>query len=296
MRVLVIGSINIDDVFTVDRFVRPGETRSCVSYARHSGGKGGNQALALARAGASVHFAGKVGGDGLSLVDSLQHAGIDISRVAFSDVPTGRAIIQVQEDGQNCILLAPGANRQITPSDIDSFLEGWGEGDMVVFQNEISSMAYALDAAGRKGVSIALNPSPITDSLGSLPMEGVAWLILNETEGSALTGLDDVQGMCRALRAKFPRTDIVLTLGAEGLRYEGRDGLSIVMNAHAVEAVDTTAAGDTFTGYFLAGILCGKDARESLWTANLAAALCVTRAGAQPSIPTRAEVDSLAFP
>ncbi len=292
MRVLIIGSINIDDVFAVGQFVRPGETISCRSYARHVGGKGDNQAMALARAGAEVYFAGKIGEDGRFILDALAGAGVDTSRVAVSGIPTGRAIIQVQDDGQNCILLAPGANKDIRPADIDSFLEGWGSGDMVVFQNEISSMDYALAEAGRRGLTIVLNPSPVTESLLSLPVGRADWLILNETEGQALTGSSDVESIAGLLRGKFPATEIVLTLGDQGVRYEGRNGSSLQVPALKVKVVDTTAAGDCFTGFFLADILEGKDVLTALTTATRAAAICVGRPGAQPSIPTRAEVET----
>ncbi len=290
MRVLVIGSINIDDVFSVRRFVRPGETISCRSYSRHIGGKGDNQAVALAKAGADVSFAGKMGTDGRFILDSLAAAGVDASRVAISEVPTGRAMIQVQDDGQNCILLAPGANRDIASSDIDAFLEGWGPGDTVVFQNEISSMDYALEEAFRRGLRIVLNPSPITDSLLSLPIGRASLLILNETEGQALTGTSDVDSIASLLRGKYPDTEILLTLGEKGSRYEGMRGESIFMPAFRVKVVDTTAAGDCFTGFFLADLLTGADTRSALVSATRAAALCVGRAGAQPSIPSRAEV------
>jgi ribokinase len=290
MRVLVIGSINIDDVFSLPRFVRPGETISCRSYARHIGGKGDNQAVALARAGAEVSFAGKIGEDGRFILDSLARAGVDVSRVAISELPTGRAMIQVQDDGQNCIILAPGANRDIRPADIDAFLEGWGPGDMAVFQNEISSMDYALEETFRRGLAIVLNPSPITDSLLSLPIGRARWLILNETEGQALTGSTDVDEIAGLLRGKYPDTEIILTLGERGSRYEGLGGESLRIPALEVKVVDTTAAGDCFTGFFLADILSGSNPGSALVCATRAAAICVGRAGAQPSIPSRAEL------
>lgn len=291
-RVLVLGSINIDEVFSVPRFVAPGETVASTRYERHIGGKGDNQAVALARAGAPVSLAGKVGEDGHFILESLDRAGVDRSRVFISKEATGRAIIQVREDGQNCILLALGANLDVRPADIDAAFDGLDPGDMVVFQNEISSMDYAFRAAARKGFVVVFNPSPITADLASLPIDLASWLILNETEGRALVGEAGPAETVAALAAAYPGLSIVLTLGSEGSLYRGRDGTVITQPVFKVQAVDTTAAGDTFTGYLLAGILDGLDIRSCLRRAACAAAICVGRPGAQPAIPMRAEVDA----
>ena len=294
MRVLNIGSLNIDDVFAVERFVRPGETIACRSYARHAGGKGNNQSIALARAGAEAFHAGKIGADGRFLLDGLRAAGVDASRVIEAGAPTGRAIIQVDSSGQNCIILLGGANHDLRRADIDCFLEGWGWGDALLLQNETSETGYALAEGSRRGLTIFFNPSPVKENLASLPLAEVDYLLLNEVEGSALAGEGakdaEPDSILKALRSRFPATNLVLTLGAEGVRYSGADGSSIRLAAQAVEAVDTTAAGDTFTGFFIAALSRGERVEDALGDAVRAAAICVTRAGAAESIPTRDEM------
>ena len=290
MRILNIGSLNIDDVFSVEHFVQPGETIACRSYARHVGGKGNNQSVALARAGAQVCHAGKVGADGRFLVDGLKAAGVDVSRVVEAEVPTGRAIIQVDGAGQNCIILMGGANQDISRSDIDGFLAGWGKGDSILLQNETAETGHALAEAARRGLTVFLNPSPVKDNLFALPLEKVDYLLLNEVEGAALAGDADPDAILRILRSRLPTTNLVLTLGAEGLRYFGADGLSFRLAAEKVAVVDTTAAGDTFTGFFIAALLRGEGPESAARDAVRAASICVTRAGAAESIPTRAEL------
>ncbi len=294
MRVLNIGSLNIDDVFSVERFVRPGETIACGSYARHAGGKGNNQSIALARAGAEACHAGKVGADGRFLVDGLRAAGVDASRVIEAGAPTGRAIIQVDSAGQNCIILLGGANHDLSRADIDGFLEGWGEGDALLLQNETSETGYALAEGSRRGLTIFFNPSPAKENLARLPLFEVDYLLLNEVEGAALAGegasAAEPDSILKALRSRFPATNLVLTLGAEGARYSGADGVALALAAWEVEAVDTTAAGDTFTGFFIAALARGEGVEVALGEAIRAAAICVTRPGAAESIPTRAEL------
>jgi ribokinase len=290
MRVLNIGSLNIDEIFTVGHFVRPGETISSLAFSRVAGGKGNNQSIALARAGATVTHAGKIGADGAFLVDLLAEAGVDTSRIRMSSEPTGRALIQVDEAGQNCIILLGGANHDIDEEDIDAFLEGWGEGDAVLLQNEISNLAYAFEAAVDRGLRVFLNPSPMTEELRALPLEEAGCLLFNEVEGEALTGERDPERILAALRTRCPRTDLVLTLGAEGLGYAGADGTALTLPARRVRAVDSTAAGDTFTGYFIAGLARGESPARALDDGIGAAAICVTRAGAVPSIPYRNEI------
>ena len=294
-RILNIGSINLDEVFSVPHFIRPGETMSCRTYERFVGGKGNNQSTALGRAGADVHHAGKIGQDGLFAVELPACSGVDVSRVQNSEVPTGRALIQVDDTGQNCIILFGGANRAITPDDVDSFLEGWGEGDAILFQNEISSLSYAMAVARKKGLRIYFNPSPADEVLADLPLDAVDCFILNEVEGAMLSGLEaspaaDPDVMLAVLRRRFPRAELLLTLGASGARYEGMDGIRIAVPARRVKAVDTTAAGDTFTGYFIAARLRGESPQAALEEATAAAAICVQKPGAAASIPYRTEI------
>lgn len=289
MKVLVFGSLNIDHVYQVPHFLRPGETMDSTAYSRNAGGKGLNQAVALARAGQDTAFAGAIGPDGLFLRDTLMEAGVDTRHVQVLDAATGHAIIQVEATGGNAILLFGGTNRMITREMAQSVLSTFAAGDCVLLQNEISCGKEILQSAKEKGLRVALNPSPASPDLHAWPLELADWLILNEVEGEDLTGASQPQAMLDELNRRFPHTAIVLTLGENGAFY--RDGhQQLHQPAIPVKAVDTTAAGDTFTGYFLASVLAGKDPAFALRIAAHAAAVAVTRPGAGASIPTATEV------
>ncbi len=291
MRLLNFGSLNIDYVYRVDSFVRPGETKTAKSLSVFPGGKGLNQSLALAKAGVEVWHAGKIGAEGDFLLAELEKGGVNGSRVERSAEPTGHAIIQVDDAGGNCIILYGGANRDIDPAYADRALSGFGRGDILVLQNEISSIPHILRAASERGMRIAMNPAPFRAEVQDYPLELVDLLILNEIEAEGLSGESDPGTAARALRARYPRAGVVITLGERGALYADASGV-LSRPAYRVRAVDTTAAGDTFSGYFLAGMNEGKTAAESLDLASRAAAVCVTRPGAAVSVPSRAEVDA----
>ena len=284
MKILNFGSLNIDHVYAVDHFVKAGETVSSVSMERHVGGKGLNQSVALARAGAKVFHAGRIGEDGRFLVGYLDKAGVDTSSIEVSEQPTGNAVIQVDKSGQNCILLCPGANMTVCEEMIDRVLSKFGKGDMIVLQNEISSVGIILEKAKERGLVTVLNPSPVSRALCDYPLNLVDWFILNEIEGKELTGKSDPCGILSEMFAKYPRSEVVLTLGEKGAIYGSSEGY-ISVPAEKCRAVDTTAAGDTFTGYFFASIAKGKAPYQALKTAAHAAAIAVTRKGAAESIP-----------
>lgn len=288
MKVLVFGSLNIDHVYQVPHFLRPGETLPSTGYSRNAGGKGLNQAIALARAGQETAFAGAIGQDGLFLRDLLRETGVDTSRVQVLDSPTGHAVIQVEAAGGNAILLYGGANQQITCQMAEAALEGLVPGDWVLLQNEISCGREILLMAKEKRLRVALNPSPASPELKTWPLERVDLLILNEVEGEDLTGCADSQGILDGLLARCPETAVVLTLGADGAYYRD-SSTQCFQPAVPVKAVDTTAAGDTFTGYFLRVLLESGDATQALHTAAHAAALAVMRPGAGASIPEAEE-------
>jgi len=292
MRALCFGSLNIDYVYQVPHFTCKGETLAAAALQSFSGGKGLNQSIALARAGIETLHAGAVGEDGAFLVDELRAAGVDTSFVAcLRDVRTGHAVIQKTPEGDNCILLYGGANRTVTREQIDRTLAHFSAPDVLVAQNEISELHYLLERAKARGLRIALNPSPMDETLHAL-LPLADFLLLNEIEASQLLGCDalaDPEGMAERLRDRFPAAAVVLTLGENGSVYAARDGL-IRCKAERVTAVDTTAAGDTYTGFFLAGVLNGFDAARAMRFASVAAAIAVTRPGAAPSIPTREEV------
>ncbi len=282
--ILNFGSVNIDHVYSVPHFVRPGETLASASYKVFSGGKGFNQSTALARADARVAHAGKIGADGAWLRDALAKDGADVSLLETCCEPTGHAVIQVDESGQNCIIICGGANRAITPADAESVLSHFGEGDTLLMQNEISSIPEIMRAAHARGLSIAFNPAPMGPEVTEYPLDLVDLFIVNEVEAAELAATTDCGAVLDALRTKFPRAGILLTLGAAGSVADIR-GERVAVQAPKVEAVDTTAAGDTYIGYFLAAIQRGASLSEAMADATEAAALCVTRPGAAPSIP-----------
>ena len=290
---VVFGSLNIDKTYSLEAFVRPGETVSALKMEQFCGGKGFNQAVALRRAGNEVFFAGAVGRDGEMLLHSLDACGIDRRFVKQTAGATGHAIIQLDAKGQNSIIILPGANGEITPQDVDAVLDFFQAGDMILLQNEISCLQLLLCRAHEKGLLVALNPSPYDSRIAQCDMQCVDYLLVNETEGAAMTGTEDPCAMLDALHTRFPHMNAVLTLGADGAMYQGRDGRRFACAAHPVQVVDTTAAGDTFTGYFLSELFRHGNPEAALAMASAAAGLAVSRKGAEPSIPLMDEVKTL---
>lgn len=290
-RVLNFGSLNIDHVYQVPHFVQPGETIHSSGYARHFGGKGLNQSIALARAGAPAAHAGCIGQDGLALRDFLQSNGVDTQSIRPVDSPTGHALIQVDDAGQNCIILYGGANRCLPEDMADQVLAPYAEGDYLLLQNEVNGLAHIMDRALARGMRVVLNPSPVLPPQHRLPLDRLHCLLVNEVEGASLSGTSQPDEILPALMALYPDTRIVMTLGREGAVY-GFNGQRLFQPAFSVAAVDTTAAGDTFTGYFVDSLLRGMDAKAALARASAAAAIAVTRPGAAGSIPRSDEVDA----
>lgn len=290
VKYLVFGSLNIDRTYSVSHFVEAGETMAAAGMELFCGGKGFNQAVALARAGKEVYFAGAVGMDGQMLLDALRADGIDDRYIKRTAGSSGHAVIQVDPAGQNCILILAGANGEISRSDVDAVLEDFGEGDLIVLQNEISQVDYILTQAARKKMIVALNPSPCDDRIAAYDLACVDYLLVNEVEGCALTGLEEPEAIGICLQQKHPQMNVVLTLGSRGAMYFGADGSRYGSGIWRTNAVDTTAAGDTFTGYFLAQITGSGDAALALTQASIASGISVSRKGASPSIPMREEV------
>ncbi len=300
MRILDFGSLNIDYVYRVPHMVKEGETLASSSLSRNAGGKGLNQALALGKAGAKVGMAGKVGAEGAFLVDALKEGGVDTACVGRSEEATGHAIIQLDSEGRNCIIIYGGANRDMDEAFIDRALENYGSGDLLLLQNEIASIPLIIEKAHAKGLTIVMNPSPLGPELAAYPLELVDLFILNEIEAAGLaSGFARLNGPCtapeqaaRELLSRRPGLKLVVTLGSKGAFYADRNGIIKRPAVDAGPVVDTTAAGDTFTGYFLAAAGEGMEPAAALELAGRAAGICVTRPGAAPSIPDRAEVDS----
>ena len=288
MKVLCFGSLNIDYVYEVDEFVRAGETIASRSLSVFGGGKGLNQSIALSRAGAKVYHAGCIGEDGLFLKELLQKEGVDTRFVRVTDrIRSGNAIIQNDRSGDNCIILYEGANGAVEAPFVDEVLAAFSEGDWMLLQNEISSLSYIVESARKKGMKIILNPSPMDGAVKALPLADIDVFLLNETEGAGLCDLfggGEEEALVGELKTRFPRSEVVLTLGKAGSIYMG-GGRIVRQRAYPVQTVDTTAAGDTFTGYYLAGRLRGRSVEEALDLAARAAAAAVTVKGAANSIP-----------
>jgi ribokinase len=293
------GSLNIDDVFRTDHIVRPGETISGRTLDRYPGGKGLNQSTALARAGAVIHHVGRIGEDGIFLKKGLAADGADVSGILTGEVPTGHAVIQVADDGENAIVLFGGANQAWDDSDIDRVLRGAEAGDVLLMQNEINGMAGLMNRAADAGMRLALNPAPMEPEVLNYPLEKLSWLIVNEIEGRELSGISpgggdsDDERIVAELLSRYPDTVIVLTLGKRGAVRGDRNGIIRSSFADVGPVVDTTGAGDTFIGYWLAGEVAGMERAACLRRACAAGALAVTRPGAVTGIPKLEEVEAV---
>jgi ribokinase len=291
MQVLNMGSINIDHVYEVDHFVRPGETLDSLSYRTFAGGKGFNQSVALARAGVSVLHVGKIGQDAGWLLQQLVDEGVDTQFVVQDAMNTGHAVIQVAPDGENAIFLFAGANKQITEAEFDVALAASSPGDYLLLQNETSAVALAIQKAHAYGLRIIFNPAPMCSEIQQYPLEWVDIFVLNESEAEALTGKTDLRDVVEIMRLRFPNAATVLTQGKGGATYFDANTLrhEAALN---VAPIDTTAAGDTFIGYFLAELISSGNPESALAKGCKAAAICVTRAGAADSIPLQHEVEN----
>ena len=292
LKILNIGSLNIDHVYQVPHFVLPGETLTSSSYSRNVGGKGLNQSIALARAGLSVAHGGKIGADGLFLKQMLDDENVDTSSVLTGNVPTGHAIIQVDESGQNNIILYPGANRELEQGELAAMLSVCPQGSWILLQNEINEIPFIMEQAHERGLHIAINPAPCGPEAVGYPIHLANVLFVNEIEAAQLSQmpLDTAEDtLLDALAAHYPDTEIVLTLGDKGALYRFKQE-RIFTPARKVNAVDTTSAGDTFIGYFLAERLNGANAATAMERATLASAVTVTRKGAAASIPRSDEL------
>lgn len=294
MRILNFGSTNIDIVFSVDHIVKPGETLGSASLTRSTGGKGANQSVAVAKAGQhEIFHAGRIGPDGLWIKDKLQQMGVRTDFVFDGETPTGQALIQVASDGQNSIVLYAGANKEFTDVGIDEILANFSKGDWVMLQNEINNLAHIIESAYSRGLPICFNPAPFDNSVNDLPLEHIALFVLNEVEAEGLSGVSDPEASMDILTEKFPESEIIITLGGAGVRYGKGKDIRHGFGTWNVPVVDTTAAGDTFIGCYIANIAKGATVPEALRIASAASSVTVMRNGAMDSIPTPDEFSIL---
>jgi ribokinase len=290
--IVVVGSLNMDLVVRSPRHPQPGETLLGTEFHTFPGGKGANQAVAAARLGGQVKMIGRVGADafGDALIQTLSQDGVYTRHIArLQDAPTGVALITVDAAGQNTIVVVPGANGELSPPDLLAAESAFETASVVVMQLEIPllTVAYAADLARRHGACVVLNPAP-AQPLGTT-LKQVDVLIPNQPEAALLTGAASARDAAKRLRASGVRS-VIVTLGEEGvLVVEGETETHLP--PHCVSVVDTTAAGDAFVGAFAVALAEGRSTREAAAWGNAAGALAVTRAGAQPSLPSRAELE-----
>lgn len=292
MKILNFGSCNIDYVYSLDHIVKSGETENSDCLEIYPGGKGLNQSIAIARAGGEVYHAGCIGSDGEFLLSELEKSGVDTRFVKKVEGKNGHAIIQVDIRGENSIFLYAGSNAMIDRAFIDETLNAFSQNDIIVLQNEINNLKYIVDRAYEKNMTIVLTPAPFNKKIGELDLKKISYLILNETEAEGFSEADTPEEAITFFNKNYPELRIMLTLGSRGCIYGDKNSL-LTCPAYEVKAVDTTAAGDTFTGYFVTGISKGMDLHEILKTASVASAISVSKAGASPSIPCFDEVEAL---
>lgn len=289
-KIINFGSINIDHVYRVPHLVKPGETLSSLDLVTGLGGKGANQSVAIARAGVSVAHVGRVFKGDRWAVELLASTGVDTDNIALIEGASGHAIIQVDDQGENAIVLHGGANQSFSIADIESALNHNQQARYLLMQNETNLLAEAFELAQAKGIKIVLNPAPMTDNIKDLPLAKLDTLIVNQGEAEALCGAADIDQMTQQMAALAPQTRVVVTLGGDGAMLLANGEVTHI-NSPSVDVVDTTGAGDTFVGYFLAGVAEGMNDHDALQRACLAGSIAVTRQGAITAIPDRSEVD-----
>ena len=290
--IIVFGSTNLDQVGTVSRLPRPGETVAGGTFSMAAGGKGANQALAARRAGAQVRHISAVGADAFAdlALELLKADGVDLSALKVVDGPTGIAMIFVDAAGENCIAVLPGANGMVTAADAEAALAGVSGGVMLL-QQEIPQAATerALELGAAQGITTILNIAPFLDTTRAIAPKA-SILIANETEFELLTGrgIAELDAAMLEWSAEHGQT-VIVTLGGDGAK-AATGGKLIAVPALKVTPIDTVGAGDTFCGYLAAGLDAGLELEAAMRRAAVAASLACLKAGAQPAIPTAAEV------
>ena len=298
-KILVIGSVNVDHVLNVETLPRPGETATGSNYRVVAGGKGANQAVACARLGGSTHFLACVGDDseGRQTIAALARDGVDTSTITISpDHRTGVALIFVNSQGENCIGISAEANAELTMETVRSNRNAITTADYLLMQLEVplDSIILAAEIAVEAQTLLVLNPAPATERLPDELLNCIDIITPNQTEAEILTGVcvkteGDAERAAGLLHQRGIET-VIITMGRSGAYVSGLSGKHMIPG-YTVEAVDTTAAGDTFNGALVAALALGEELEEAVNFANAAAAMSVTKGGAQPSIPLRNELE-----
>ena len=285
MKIINFGSLNIDYVYSAENIVKKGETIASYSLEQFPGGKGLNQSIAIARAGGRATHAGMYSHEGQFLHDILLSSGVDVSKLKKMNAANGHAIIQVDSVGENSIVLFAGTNDMIDEEYIDTVLSGVTGDEIILFQNETSGIAIAMKKAKELGCKIAINPAPMNKKVMDYPLDLVDIFVVNLTEGQRLSSQIKPSKILDALCEKYPKAKVILTLGSKGSWYSKGEEKFFIKANKVRNVVDTTAAGDTFIGYYLANISTGMSDHKALLIATQAAAICITRKGAAVSIP-----------
>ena len=287
MTIYTLGSINADHFYRLPHLPQPGETLACSDYSTGLGGKGANQSVAAARAGASVVHIGAIGPEGAWMCERLAGFGVDCTHVATLDVPSGHAIINVDAGGENSIVIFAGANRAVTMAQVEVALAQAEVGDVLLLQNETNLTVETARFAQEQGLKVVYSAAPFDAAAVQRILPFVSLLLVNEGEAAQLRGALGLP------EGQVPVADMVTTRGAKDALWQSRAGAEFAVPALKVEARDTAGAGDTFAGYLAAGLSEGMEPKDAMCLASAAAALKVTRAGTADAIPARAEVDDL---
>lgn len=284
-KAVCFGSVNRDMTYSVPQIVRSGETITSIGLSTAWGGKGLNQAVALAATGVPTALWARTGAHDQEIIEFLSGRGVDVSHItADPQVPTGHALVQLELEGSNCIIIYPGANRTHREEQIDEILRWYSAGDLLIVQNETNLVAEAVEVAASHGLRVAFNPSPLDRDALSVDLDAVDFLFVNEHEATALTSAPGPEAALDCLARRWPRMQTVMTLGGKGSIWrQGEE--SCAVDAVISEVVDTTGAGDTFAGFFLGSVLRGFPAGRALETASRAASLAIGRKGAAGAIP-----------
>lgn len=284
MKILCVGSLNIDHVYSVDHIVSKGETIQSIQYNKYPGGKGLNQAVALSKVSNNVYMYGYIGENSDILINQLNNSIINTKYIIKTNHDTGHALIQVDKSGDNSIVVFPGANHQFDYEVTKKVISEFNEGDYLILQNEINGIDQVIDLGKKQKMKIVLNPSPYSSIITKDLLQNINYLILNQKEAIKILGSSNPKEIINSELVSKTNINIILTLGENGAYNINKDSI-IFQEAFVVNVIDTTCAGDTFLGFFIGTMINTSNLKESLYTASKAASICIQHKGACISIP-----------